>query len=180
MNKTQIRLLLDKEGIKVSNTRIGEVAVSLGFGNNVDYTYSDLEAQQILDALRQSDRQKTQQKEKGSADYAGEAMAVDDSRALTKQVIGQSTDTLMSQVKDLATRMDANDRTLARQLAQYVVDRPQRFTMIFAQELSALMAPVQESPQTFVDADLVDVEMPDFTADFLTILPSSVAGCLPI
>lgn len=180
MHKTQIRLLLDKEGIKVSNTRIGEVAVSLGFGNNVDYTYSDFEAKQILDTLRQDYREKTQQKPKGTAHEPFEPLATDDSRALTRQVIGQSTDTLMSQAKDFATRMDASDRTLARQLAQYVVDRPQRFTVIFAQELSALMAPIQESPQTFVDADLVNVEMPDLTRDFLAFAPTTVAGCLPL
>lgn len=58
MNKTQLRLLLDKEGIKVSNTRIGEVALSLGFGNHIDYTYSDQESQQILVAIRQAYRAK--------------------------------------------------------------------------------------------------------------------------
>lgn len=48
MNKTHIRLLLDKEGIKVSTTRIGGVAVSLGFGDNVDVSYSETEAKQIM------------------------------------------------------------------------------------------------------------------------------------
>lgn len=179
MNKTQIRLMLDKEGIKVSNTRIGDVAVSLGFGNNVDYTYSNLETKQILDILRQDYRDKTQKVE-DAAHQPIEPLPSEDSRALTKQVMGQSTDTLMSQVKDLATRMDASDRTLARQLAQYVVDRPQRFTVMFAQELSALMTPLQECPQSFVDADLVNVEMPNLTGDFLQIAPSTALGALPM
>ncbi len=178
MKKTQIRLMLDKEGIKISSTRIGEVATSLGFGNHVDYTYTDLEAKQILEVFRQ-DAIKPQTADAATSQPV-EPLPPEDSRALTKQVIGQSTNTLISQVKDLATRMDASDRTLARQLAQYVVDRPQRFTVMFAQELSALMSPAQESPQSFVDADLVDVEMPDLTTDFLHIAPATALGALPM
>lgn len=181
MNKPQIRLMLEKEGIRTSNNRIGDVAVSLGFGDNISYTYSDEEARQILEAIRQDYQAKQQQqKVEENSTSTSPPLPTDDSRALTKQVIAQSTDTLMSQVKALASRMDQSDRTLARQLAEYVVERPQRFTVMFAEELNALMAPVQESPQTFIDADLVEIEMPDLRSDFMAIAPASALGCLPM
>lgn len=181
MNKSQIRLLLEKEGIKVSTTKIGEVAVSLGFGDNVDRRYSDVEAKQILDAIRATQQQKADGKgNEPNLDRTSAPLPTDDSRALTKQVISQSSDALTGQVKALATRMDASDRGLARQLAEYVVERPQRFTVMFAQELSTLMTSTQESSQTFIDADLAVVEMPDLRGDFLSIAPSTALGCLPM
>jgi len=74
--------------------------------------------------------------------------------------------------------MDESDRTLARQLAGYVAERPQRFTLMFAQELAALTAPIQQA--TFVDVELAAVEMPDLRGDFLSIAASSALGCLPM
>lgn len=174
MNKSQIRLMLDKEGIKISNTRIGEVAVSLGFGDNVSYNYTDDEAKQIMGAIRDQHPAKSQNQ--------GSQPPTEESQALTKATLQQSTDSLVGQVKALANRIDGNDRTLARELAQYVVARPQRFTVMFAQELSALMAPVQEAPQSFVDVDSLtgDFEVPDLMSDFMAIAPSSAMGCLPM
>lgn len=107
------------------------------------------------------------------------ALPTAQSQALTKQTLSASTSALTGQVKALATRMDESDLTLAKQLAGYVADRPQRFTVMFAQELQALMEPIQE-PQTFIDVELAAVEMPDLLGDFLAIAPSSALGCLPM
>lgn len=98
--------------------------------------------------------------------------------ALTKQAIASSSDALTGQIRALATRMDESDRTLARQLAGYVAERPQRFTLLFAQELAALTAPMEN--QTFIDVELAAVELPDLRGDFLSIAASSALGCLPM
>ena len=113
-----------------------------------------------------------------SAPLTTDSIPVDDSRALTKQAIASSSDALTGQVKALAVRMDESDRSLARQLAGYVAERPQRFTLMFAQELAALTAPIQQA--TFIDVELAEVTIPDLRGDFLSIAASSALGCLPM
>jgi hypothetical protein len=183
MNKSQIRLLLEKESIKVSTTRIGEVAVSLGVESAGD-SYGEQDTKMILDSIR-ADYQKAKDLKQPAQPEAPQSpqhppLPTDESRALIKQTMGQSSEALTGQVQALTGRMDASDRTLAQQLAVYVADRPNRFTVMFAQELKALMAPQQKQPQTFVDVELGVVEMPDLMGNFRAIATSTPMGCLPM
>ena len=162
MKRNQIRRMIPGN---VSDAQVRRAITDLGLPSADDHDYEDEHVKQILNQFK-----KPQQPQSAP-------LPTDDSRALTKQVLGQSTDALTGQVKALASRMDSSDRTLARQLAEYVVERPQRFTVMFAQELSALVAPQEQS---FVGADLVEVEIPDLRSEFMAIAPSSALGCLPM
>ncbi len=179
MNKTHIRLLLDKEGIKVSTVRIGETAVSLGFGDNLERRYTDSEAKQIMDTIRGQWAEKQAAPPQQPPQDAPNPLPTDESRALAKHLVTQSSQALTSQIQSLATRMDENDLELARQLAHHVATRPQRFSILFAQQLQALMQPVEAEPPTFVDVELGAVDFPELNGG-LKLAPHSVAGCLPL
>jgi hypothetical protein len=162
MKRHQIRRMIPGN---ISDAQLRKAISDLGLPSADDHNYEDEHVKQLLNQFK-----KPQQPQSAP-------LPTDDSKALTKQVLGQSTDALTGQIKALANRMDNSDMNLARQLAEYVVERPQRFTVMFAQELSALTAPQE---QTFVEADLVEVEIPDLRADFMAIAPSSALGCLPM
>jgi hypothetical protein len=162
MKRHQIRRMIPGN---VSDAQLRKAISDLGLPSADDHNYEDEHVKQLLNQFKQPQQAQSA------------PLPTDDSKALTKNILGQSTDALSGQIKALANRMDSSDRNLARQLAEYVVDRPQRFTVMFAQELSALVSPQE---QTFVEADLVEVEVSDLRAEFMAFAPNSAIGCLPM
>lgn len=94
--------------------------------------------------------------------------------AQTREALAHSSQALGEQVQGLVQRMDASDRQLARQLAGYVANRPNRFKQLLASELDALMNPAPE----FVDVAVFEPASVEFGQ--FAIAPSTVAGALPM
>lgn len=88
------------------------------------------------------------------------------------QALSQSSELLAMQVQGLVDKIDAGDRALARQLAEYVSDRPNRFTLMFAQELAQ-----QSQPSTFVDVEAVATPVVEF-CKWQEISQNACAGAL--
>ena len=67
-----------------------------------------------------------------------------------------------------------------RDMAQAMADRLRQSPLRIQQYLMEELATQNTAGSDF--AEMIDdaLEVPDLTSDFLTILPSSVAGCLPI
>lgn len=97
-----------------------------------------------------------------------------EARTSTKQALTESSDSLTKQVQALVDKMDTSDRTLARQLAGYVADRPSRFTQMLAGELRTALAPQEE---TFVDVEVLPESKVQF-GGWNTIAPHPCAGAL--
>lgn len=103
-----------------------------------------------------------------------EPLPVADSKANTKKHLGQSTNALNNQVTTLVSAVDASDRATAQQLAEYVAERPDRFYVMLAQELESIA-----DDQTFIESELLEIEVPDFRRNFLAFAPATRTEALP-
>ena len=172
MKRHQIKRVICNTIEFVSDAQVRKAIADLGFPTEDGHDYDADQVRQIIHQFKPAANSE-------DSDRAGATLPTDESRALTKHLISQSHATLTSQVQQLATRMDENDLELARQLAHHVATRPQRFSILFAQQLQALLQPIETEPPMFVDVELGAVDFPELNGG-LQLAPHSIAGCLPL
>ncbi len=97
-----------------------------------------------------------------------------DALALTRQAVTQSTHTLQNQALSLATRIQEGDRALAKQIAGFLANRPNQFSVMLAQEIQSLMG----TPETAEMPEFIDVSVAEAPALTLPSVDSTAVAAL--
>lgn len=207
MNVNQIRQALLQQGIRTSNNRIAEVARSLGLSQGIAVNYSEFDAKEIIERVKQQSKSDTsselpeqpvqhqlekeqpnqpeavkhplEQPNKPSQEEINAALAerTQANKSQIKSALDASNAALAGQAKGFLDRMHQHDRSLAREVATHIAARPHNFMAYLGEELAALLP---TEAQTFVDAEdlTADFAVPEF--QFPAITSASVLGALPM
>ncbi len=165
MKRHQIKRVICNTVVTVTDAQLRQAIADLNLPTEDGHDYDAEQVRAIINQFK--------------SPTAGEptaAASTDASSALTmtKGAIAASTNSLQQQALNFADRIQTGDRQLAKQLAGYLKDRPNRFAVMLAEEIHALTEPAQTP-------DFIDVswgEMPALELPSVS-LPLAMGGALP-
>lgn len=111
-----------------------------------------------------------------------EAADASEALALTKHTVAASTSALQKQAMGFAEKIQTSDMALADQLADFLIDRPQRFKVMLANAIATKLHQA-ETEAEFIDLDIaepVTVKLPQAHHTAAVAALTSGVGCVTL